>query len=59
MADSLVQYIVFLAFLEYLYTDQVEAMAASKTAPVDTDFALDLLAVADQFLVDTLKRLDE
>jgi len=46
---------VFLAFLEYLYTDEVEAMA-SKTSPVYIDFALDLLAVADQFLVDALKR---
>mmetsp|Transcript_22421 Transcript_22421/g.44006 ORF Transcript_22421/g.44006 Transcript_22421/m.44006 type:complete len:716 (+) Transcript_22421:238-2385(+) len=49
------QYHVILALLEFLYTDEVQAL----TDGVDLNFALDLLAVADQFLVDRLKSLCE
>jgi RCC1 and BTB domain-containing protein len=50
------QYEVFMALLEYLYTDRVAAIQ-SKTVKVE--FALDLLSVADQFLVEKLKLLCE
>merc|ERR1712039_477105 len=41
---------VFLALLEYLYTDEVE---------ISLDIAMDLFVVADQFGVERLKRLCE
>jgi len=44
---------VALAFLEFLYTDHVEALDA---AYVELNFALDLLSLADQYLVEALKR---
>jgi len=50
------QYDVFMALLEYLYTDRVQAIQ-QKTVKVE--FALDLLSVADQFLVEKLKMLCE
>jgi len=50
------QYDVFMALLEYLYTDHVQAIQ-QKTVKVE--FALDLLSVADQFLVEKLKMLCE
>ena len=53
----------------FLYTDEVEALHAHTGhgggggggggGGMDLEFALDLLAVADQFLVDALKRLCE
>jgi RCC1 and BTB domain-containing protein len=49
------QYLVFLGLLEYLYTDNVDSLNP-KGSHVDIDYALDLLAVADQFLVGSLKR---
>ena len=48
---------VVLALCEFLYTDCVESL--EETAAVELDFALDLLALADQYLVDDLKRLCE
>ena len=45
---------VFMALLEYLYTDRVQACRAHAV-----EFALDLLSVADQFLVEPLKMLCE
>lgn len=48
-----VQYNVFLAFLEFLYTDEVSGFDAQS---VPMDFALDLLSLADQYLVEALKR---
>uniref|UniRef100_A0A7S2RFP8 BTB domain-containing protein n=1 Tax=Mucochytrium quahogii TaxID=96639 RepID=A0A7S2RFP8_9STRA len=50
------QYTVVLALLEFLYTDQVEGL---NPTTVDLDFALDLLVLADQFLVERLKTLCE
>ena len=49
-------YDCFLAFLEFLYTEGVEALRSHE---VDIDFALDLLGLADQFLVEPLKVLCE
>jgi len=49
------QYHVIHALLEFLYTDEVLGLDES----VDLDFALDILAVADQFLVERLKSLCE
>eukprot|EP00742_Colponemidia_sp_Colp-10_P002990 GILJ01003191.1.p1 GENE.GILJ01003191.1~~GILJ01003191.1.p1 ORF type:complete len:574 (+),score=72.27 GILJ01003191.1:35-1756(+) len=49
-------YSCFLALLEFLYTDSVEGLDPEI---VELDFALDLLAVADQFLVEPLKQLCE
>lgn len=46
---------VFMALLEYLYTDRVQALQE----PHAVEFALDLLTVADQFLVEPLKMLCE
>ena len=48
-------YDVFMALLEYLYTDRVQALQE----PHAVEFALDLLSVADQFLVEPLKMLCE
>ena len=48
-------YDVFMSFLEYLYTDRVQALQK----PHAVEFALDLLTVADQFLVESLKMLCE
>jgi hypothetical protein len=39
--------------LEYLYTEQVEAL---NQFDIDMNFALDLLSLADQYLVDQLKK---
>eukprot|EP00903_Cladosiphon_okamuranus_P014621 g13558.t2 len=47
---------VFLAFLEFLYTDKVNALGADV---LDLDFWLDLMDVSDQYLVGSLKRLCE
>ncbi|CAM9849889.1 unnamed protein product [Ascophyllum nodosum] len=47
---------VFLAFLEFLYTDKVMSLGSDS---VDAEFALDLLEVADRYLVDDLKQLCE
>eukprot|EP00904_Undaria_pinnatifida_P006408 jgi/Undpi1/2898/HiC_scaffold_14.g06275.m1 len=47
---------VFLAFLEFLYTDKVMALGADC---LDLEFCLDLLEIADQYLVDALERLCE
>mmetsp|Transcript_30091 Transcript_30091/g.39615 ORF Transcript_30091/g.39615 Transcript_30091/m.39615 type:complete len:639 (-) Transcript_30091:210-2126(-) len=47
------RYDVFLAFLEFLYTDDVMGLDPSF---VEVSFALDLLTLADQFLVEALKR---
>jgi RCC1 and BTB domain-containing protein len=49
-------YDVYLALLEYLYTDRVEGLDPKS---VQLEFALDLLAVADQYLLDPLKRMCE
>ena len=49
-------YDVYLALLEYLYTDRVEGLDPKS---VQLEFALDLLAVADQYLPDPLKRMCE
>ena len=46
-------YECFYALLEYLYTEQVEAL---QKFDVDINFALDLLSLADQYLVDQLKK---
>ncbi|CAK4401331.1 unnamed protein product [Aphanomyces euteiches] len=46
-------YAVFLAMLEYIYTDRVSAL---ENGSLDVDFALDLISLADQFLMDNLKR---
>ncbi|KAF0698331.1 Aste57867_11051 [Aphanomyces stellatus] len=46
-------YGVFLAMLEYIYTDRV---AVLESGSLDVDFALDLISVADQYLLDNLKR---
>jgi hypothetical protein len=56
--DSIVKisdttYECFKAFLEYLYTDSVEAL---NQFDVDINFALDLLSLADQYLVEPLKQ---
>lgn len=53
-----IQYEIFLAFLEFLYTARVRALTNNKS---DTalEFALDLLVVADQYLVSDLKSLCE
>lgn len=48
------EYETFLAFLEFLYTDTVKGLLPEF---VDTNYALNLLCVADRFLVDTLKVL--
>lgn len=45
-------YEVFKAFLEYLYTDNVEQL---NYLEVDINFALELLSLADQYLVEPLK----
>jgi len=45
-------YEVFKAFLEYLYTDNVEQLSFLE---VDINFALELLSLADQYLVEPLK----
>ncbi|KUF80442.1 RCC1 and BTB domain-containing protein 2 [Phytophthora nicotianae] len=47
-------YDVFAAFMEFLYTDQVVALA---TPDLAADFALELHALADQYLVTSLRRL--
>jgi len=47
------RYEVFLGFLEFLYTDVVTGL---EPTAVELSFALDLLTLADQFLVDALKR---
>ncbi|CAM9563936.1 unnamed protein product [Pylaiella littoralis] len=47
---------VFLAFLEFLYTDKVIALGADS---IDLEFCLDLMDVADQYLVGSLQRLCE
>ncbi|CAM9238533.1 unnamed protein product [Scytosiphon promiscuus] len=47
---------VFLAFLEYLYTDKVVALGADF---LDLEFCLDLMELSDQYLVESLKRLCE
>ena len=49
-------YDVYMALLEYLYTDIVEGLDPQH---VRLEFALDLLAVADQYLLDPLKRMCE
>lgn len=51
-----VRFDAFLSFLEYLYTDHVEALASPSFS---VDAALDLLTIADRFLVEHLKRLCE
>lgn len=45
-------YECFKAFLEYLYTDNVEAL---NQFDVEINFALDLLSLADQYLIEPLK----
>ncbi|ETN13531.1 hypothetical protein PPTG_08323 [Phytophthora nicotianae INRA-310] len=45
-------YDVFAAFMEFLYTDQVVALA---TPDLAADFALELHALADQYLVTSLR----
>uniref|UniRef100_A0A7S3PDQ3 BTB domain-containing protein n=1 Tax=Aplanochytrium stocchinoi TaxID=215587 RepID=A0A7S3PDQ3_9STRA len=47
-------YETVLGLLEFLYTDQVEQLLPKN---VDLNYALDLLAVADEFLVEPLKAL--
>ena len=49
-------YEVFLALLEYIYTDKVEGLDPHS---VRLEFALDLLALADQYLLDPLKNMCE
>jgi len=48
-----IRYHLVLALLEFLYTDEVQSLSSNS---FDLNFALDLLAVADQFLVEGLKR---
>ncbi|OQR94090.1 RCC1 and BTB domain-containing protein [Thraustotheca clavata] len=43
----------FLAMLEYIYTDEVTAL--DHPATIDIEFVLDLIALADQFLLSNLK----
>ncbi|ETV97749.1 hypothetical protein, variant 4 [Aphanomyces invadans] len=43
----------FLAMLHFIYTDKVPALERRAT---DIDFVLDLIAIADQFLLDNMKR---
>jgi hypothetical protein len=47
------RYHVFLAFLEFLYTDRVQVMDPLTES---VEFAMDLLSVADQYMVDQLKK---
>ncbi|CAN0164477.1 unnamed protein product [Ectocarpus sp. 6 AP-2014] len=47
---------VFLAFLEYIYTDKVIALGADS---LDLEFCLDLMDLSDQYLMGSLKRLCE
>ena len=49
-------YEVFLALLEYIYTDKVEGLDPHS---VRLEFALDLLKMADQYLLDPLKNMCE
>jgi hypothetical protein len=46
-------YQCFYSLLEYLYTEQVEALCLFE---IDMNFALDLLSLADQYLVEQLKK---
>lgn len=46
-------YQCFYSLLEYLYTEQVEALQQFE---VELNFALDLLSLADQYLLEHLKR---
>ena len=50
------KYDPFFAFVEFLYTDHVEGL---HPRVVSLEFALDLLSVADQFLVQSLKGICE
>ncbi|KAG7400056.1 hypothetical protein PHYBOEH_007124 [Phytophthora boehmeriae] len=49
-------YDVFAAFMEFLYTDEVAALAARD---LPAEFALELHVLADQYLVSTLRSLCE
>ena len=54
------KYEAFCGFLEFLYTDTVVGLAKQTTEnDVSLEFALDLLAASDQYLVEDLKSLCE
>jgi hypothetical protein len=52
LPDVEVSYDVFLMLIEYLYTESVNLF---KKLPIDTELLLDLLKLADQYLVNNLK----
>jgi hypothetical protein len=50
-------YDVMVCLMEYLYTDQIEILSAN--TPLDLDFSLDLLGLADTYEVKPLSRMCE